>query len=526
MKRGRAMRKNSEKTLTAYGAVVALAVLLGLFVGRPAAAALVDCGAQPNDPLCLCTVSPSDPKCLGNVTYAVNTAVDLPADGKLYYGTLTVNSGVTVSFNRNTLNTPVFILAGGNVAINGYVFVNAPDAGTPGGATHVGIAGDAAIGDDGIAGVGAPGGFAGGVGGRGGTFGGSEGASGGWGRGPGGGGPGSNNWNDAMYSAGGAGYNGGGGARNGAVGGAAYGQDTLQPLVGGSGGGGGGGGSNFNGAGGGGGGGALLIASNTSVAINGSIQAQGARGGNTMRPDSYPGHGGAGGGGSGGALRIVADSITGGGSLYAQGAWGGVTTGWTNGDSYAGAYGRIRLEAKTTFSYTGSSSPGRSFGVPGPIFVPNDPTLRIASVAGSSVPATPTGVDDVVLPQGTTTGAVVLTGHQIPLGTTVTVVVKGQTGNQTSVTSPALAGTLDNSTATVQVTLPAGPSIIEARCSFTLVLSGGFALLKYGGEEVKTAEVQVGSDGKNQVTYVTSSGRRVPEKEIGPLAYALNYVRK
>src|SRR2546425_959231 len=85
-------------------------LILGLSMG--AAVAAVNSGSD-------CALTPPGPKCLGNVTYSVNTVVSLPPDGILHYGSLTVNGGVTLSFNRNTLNTPVFILASGDVTING-----------------------------------------------------------------------------------------------------------------------------------------------------------------------------------------------------------------------------------------------------------------------------------------------------------------------------------------------------------------------------------------------------------------------
>lgn len=49
----------------------------------------------------------------------------------------------------------------------------------------------------------------------------------------------------------------------------------------------------------------------------------------------------------------------------------------------------------------------------------------------------------------------------------------------------------------------------------------GSAKLEYQGETIETAEVQASSDGSYEVVYVTNSGKRVPEEEVGPLAYAL-----
>ncbi|MFO0733725.1 MAG: hypothetical protein U0361_22760 [Nitrospiraceae bacterium] len=48
----------------------------------------------------------------------------MPADGILNYTTVNIPGGVTVSFTRNALNTPVILLAQGDVVINGTVHVN------------------------------------------------------------------------------------------------------------------------------------------------------------------------------------------------------------------------------------------------------------------------------------------------------------------------------------------------------------------------------------------------------------------
>ncbi len=470
----------------------------------------------------ICATSPADPACLGDVTYAVNTVVPLPPDGKLQYGTLTVNSGVTVSFAPNALNTPVFILASGNVVITGTLNVSAPAPETPGGAAATGVTFDGNPGDDGIPGRGGPGGFPGGAGGLGGNFGGAFGQSGAFGGGPGGGGPGSGN--TSLHRAGGGGYGTAGAAIGGtAVAGPTYGQATLQPLVGGSGGGGGGGGGNFTGAGGAGGAGAILIASSGTVTINaaGRVFADGARGGRSgaFNDAAYPGHGGSGGGSAGGAIRVVAQSIAGTGALEALGGPGGSLQGCC--DAGAGGNGRIRMEANT-FTFTGSTNPVRSFDVPGPVFVPNNPTLRISAVGGQAAPAAPTGVGDVTLPQGVAQPvSIALQASQVPLGTTATVTVKPTNGAQASAISTAFNGTLAASTASATLTLPQGASVIEAQASFTLVLSGGALALQHRGESVERAEVMVDSNGHTQVTYVTASGKRVPEAEIGPLAYAL-----
>ena len=503
---------NPNQRFLKRGMLVALAAL-ALGLTPPTAAQQFSSGS-------ICATAPADPACLGDVTYSVNTVVPLPPDGVLQYGTLTVNAGVTVSFTPNTTNTPVFILCSGNVTINGTISVNAPAANTAGGATCTGITCDGNFGDDGIPGRGGPGGFAGGAGGLGASFGGALGRSGATGGGPGGGGPG--NINTSLQRPGGGGHAGAGGTIAGTFGGATYGQATLQPLIGGSGGGGGGGGSNFTGGGGGGGGGAILLASSGTLTINaaGRIFAEGARGGQSGHSGlaEYVGHGGSGGGGAGGGSRLVAQSLAGNGQVFARGSVGGVHEGCCDGPG--GGTGRIRMEANN-FTFSGTTDPTRVFATPGPVFVPNDPALRIAAVGGVAAPATPTGVGDVALPQAVSQPVTIaLEASQIPLGTAVSVAVKPASGNPTNVTSTALAGTLAASTATAVATLPQGASTIEAYATFTLVLSGGLAELRHEGETIELAEVGVGSDGAQTVTYVTTSGKRLPEEVVGPLAYA------
>src|SRR5229473_2155779 len=203
----------------------------------------------------------------------VNTQLQLPPDGIFNFTSVSIPTGVTVTFKKNTTNTPVVILATGNVTITGTIDVSGTRA------TDVGAAGDGNLGDDGVPGLGGPGGY---DGGRGGTAGTTPG-NGGNGLGPGGGGSGpfGPNFNCAgngqPVGGGGAGFGDVGGATvgQGTGGGVAYGTSQLLPLIGGSGGGGGSGWTGFSGSGGGGGGGAILIAASGTLNITGAIQANG-----------------------------------------------------------------------------------------------------------------------------------------------------------------------------------------------------------------------------------------------------------
>jgi hypothetical protein len=163
----------------------------------------------------------------GALNPTTNTILTLPANGVFNFTTVTVPVGVIVRFTRNAANTPVTLLATGNVTIAGILDLSA----TSGGGAVVGTF----LGSN--AGIGGPGGFDGGDGANG-----VAATLGGTGLGPGGGGPGT-----------GAGFATTGGVVS-ATGtpGAAYGNAQLLPLIGGSGGGGGGAGLGSTSAGGGG----------------------------------------------------------------------------------------------------------------------------------------------------------------------------------------------------------------------------------------------------------------------------------
>ena len=159
-------------------------------------------------PLHAQTFSSGSTGSLGALAPVSNTTVILPADGILHYTTVTIPSGVTVTFQRNAANTPVTLLATGDVLITRILNLD--------GATGTGYASSG------------PTVYAGGLGGPGGYQGGQSGA-----RGP-------------TNNAGSAGQGPGGGAGSLTTssygGGASYGAPStfvsLLLLVGGSGGGG------------------------------------------------------------------------------------------------------------------------------------------------------------------------------------------------------------------------------------------------------------------------------------------------
>ncbi|MBI4689687.1 MAG: hypothetical protein HY754_05425, partial [Nitrospirae bacterium] len=207
----------------------------------------------------------------GAFSPTTSTVVQLPADGIFNYTTVNIPSGITVKFQKNTANMPIYILATGDVTIAGTIDINGEN-GTAGNTGNIAPV---------PGGKGGPGGYDGGYGGEPGSTGISA-AEPGYGLGPGGGVPGSRNlYNTGYYMAyryaygggGGFGTDGSGGSYTGAVGGKSYGNSSLTPLIGGSGGGGGYLGSVWNqyGGGGGGGGGAILLASSGTINVTGEI---------------------------------------------------------------------------------------------------------------------------------------------------------------------------------------------------------------------------------------------------------------
>jgi hypothetical protein len=443
----------------------------------------------------------------GALNPTVNTEVVLPPSGILNYSSVNIPSGVTVTFKRNTLNTPVVLLVLGNATIAGTISVNGSNA------TAVGSAGDGNQGDDGQPGRGGPGGFDGGRGGP--SLVQMNPSLGGAGLGPGGGlGETSARNGCGGYGAGhavsGAGNN---CDSNGA--GTAYGSSLVLPLIGGSGGGGGHGRTNSEGAGGGGGAGAILIAAGGTLNVTGAIYADGGWGGFAAGTDV----GSWGGGGSGGAIRLVATAVAGNGVLQAIGGCAGGSGSFES--CWApSSKGRIRIEG-FSITRTQPSNPADTKDTPGPVFIPNSPTIRIASVAGQSVPATPTGNADVTLPTAVVNPVTVtFESTNVPLGNTIALTVTPANGTPTSAVSTAIAGSLAAGTASVQVTLPQGPSVLQARTTYTIVASLGDALSNFAANErVERLDVTatLGGDAGG-VKLVTVSGRTF---DAPPAALAL-----
>ena len=413
--------------------------------------------------------------------------LQVPPDGKFNYTTITIPLGVDVRFTRNSRNTPVYMLATGNVIINGNIDVGGQDAGTGG--------------DFSLQGRGGPGG---GDGGRGGP---TPSVAGGDGLGPGGGHGGIDD-NTKTIGGGGGGYQVAGSNATSYTtglpgsGGPAYGTAWVQPLAGGSGGGGGAGSSSsgaIGGGGGGGGGGAILIASSGTISgSSGFIVAQGGTGSRGGSALGAPRCDGTGGGGSGGAIRLLAAAIT----FPSSRAL--VDGGSTTGQICTGALGGTGGAGFKRFEVL--------FG--GTLDISNNPTLSITRVAGIDAPVNLTGYGDITLPANTPNPvSVELRATNIPPGGTVTVTVSPSAGPSVSVTSTILVGTQASSTATAQISVPNGLSSVQATANYSVPLALVEPLTRYAGEAVKSLKLTSVLNGGAKTLVVTASGR---ELEVPP----------
>jgi hypothetical protein len=207
----------------------------------------------------------------------------------------------------------------------------------------------------------------------------------------------------------------------------------LVPLVGGS------GGSGGTTQGGGAGGGALLIASLTSITVDGKIIAKGGSSSDGL-------------GGNGGAIRLVAPLIDGsGGAISAMG-------GQPNGSD-----GGVRFESSNN-RFQGTISTVHVFqGKPLGLFLPPNPppSVRIVSINGVLLNSQLFTINQ---PSAIT---VAVGAGNIPTGTVVELQCFSENGqNQTIKTSP-LTGTLEHSQATAVASFPKGPSRCFATAEWT-----------------------------------------------------------
>ena len=451
----------------------------------------------------------------GDFNPTANIKLPLPVDGVFNFKSVNIPANVTVTFARNAANTPVTILVQSDATIAGTIDVSGQNS------ADTGSAGDGNLADDGIPALGGPGGFDGGAGGY--PFNPTTGLStrGGDGQGPGGG-IGNiycnyyypNGYPQESFGLGGAG--GGFGSDGTKVGsafncagvenGKSYGNYQMQPLIGGSGGGGSGGARYYvRGIAGGGGGGALLLAVTGTVNVTGKILANGGSSGGNGLISGYASHNDSftqgGGGGSGGAIRIMASTLKGNGQITANGG-----SGWYS--SGNGGVGRIRLEVESNFLSTVPSPISANTSTPGFIFIPNHPSLAIASVAGVAL----AGNSEISIPASTTNPVnVVINATGIPTGTLVALTAKPENDAGVSAAPSALVGTAENSSATLSVDLPVGASILEASTTFVITAFLGNQLAPYAGNErVEKITLVASTGGESETRFITVSGKTYP----------------
>ncbi len=402
-------------------------------------------------------------------------AVALPPSGVFNFTTVTIAAGVTVSFTRNATNTPLMLLASGDVSIAGTIDVSGARGRDGASATDVVP----------NAGTGGPGGFDGGNGSNGIDALGD--ALGGAGLGPGG----------ASGNCGGS-FGGPGDACGNVI----YGTPGLVPIIGGSGGGGTNTGFGATAPGGGGGGGAILIAVSGTVTLTGAIVSRGRDGG-----AGVAGAVGAG-GGSGGAIRLVATTLAGvGGRFDVRGGNGG------NGSAggRAGGVGRIRIEAASNLAAINFNGVRPSLATPGSGSAGTLTITAVAGVPGPVIPSAMYATPDAVLPATTASPVTVtLAATNVPPGTTVTIAVIGRNGGSSTATT-TLGGTLAASSASTSVAIrTVEPSVVMATTSFTVTAANG-AALDADRASVERATVSATPLRLSQASYLASRGRNIEE---------------
>jgi hypothetical protein len=265
-----------------------------------------------------------------------------------------------------------------------------------------------------------------------------------------------------------------------------------------------------NSAGGGGGGGAILVASSGTITISGSILSNGGNGGQATQ-------GGGGGGGSGGSIFLKADVIAGEGIIQAIGGLGG--NGGSLSHSYGGygSDGRVRLESNTKLRQA-IADPVETLGPPTSVFVVNMPTVTMTAINGTSVTLPSGGSIDypnIVLGQSTSNPLTMdIAATDVPVGTTVEVLMTPKIGEQSVTTSTALSGTLASSTATASIALPTDTDYFVF--SLSVSFDAGQASLGFPkyveGEKIERIVVSSEIGSASKVFYITESGRKVPAR--------------
>jgi hypothetical protein len=275
---------------------------------------------------------------------------------------------------------------------------------------------------------------------------------------------------------------------------------TLIPLAGGSGGGGTGAwdtNCGFRGPGGsgGGGGGALLVAANVQIFLESSaVDARGGTGG-------FNCIGYRGGNGAGGSVRMVAPTLISNSSILL-------------------GNGVLRVEGNASvFNGFIDTVRGTVLAAPQPAIPSGIPTLRITSVGGIAVGQNPTGsisTPDVTFqtaPSGPVT--VNLAASNIPTTSpakVVTVRANPLIGTSTEAESTPLTGSLQSSTASASLTIPAGAGVITAVTSFPVTTAMLDRLPQIPGMKPALIEVTADASGTSRTFVIGEDSRRVELK--------------
>jgi hypothetical protein len=146
------------------------------------------------------------------------------------------------------------------------------------------------------------------------------------------------------------------------------------------------------------------------------------------------------------------------------------------------------------------------------VFLSEVPSIRIASVGGVATPENPTGIADITLPADTVGPTeVVFQTRNVPAGNTVLLRLSPAYGLSSEAISPAIAlsqGSTTDGTASVSVTLPSGPSTLQATTTYTVVVAGQIDLSRFAqNEPVEKVEVTVSLVGETRARVLTASGK-------------------
>jgi hypothetical protein len=183
-----------------------------------------------------------------------------------------------------------------------------------------------------------------------------------------------------------------------------------------------------------------------------------------------------------------------------------------------GSNGIVRIEAYNYMNFSPIVSGAASSVLsknPNPPSIANPPQLSITSVAGIAAPSSPAALydsPDIILPNNQPNPVTVaLAAANVPLNTSVKLIMMPEVGAQTVVQASALSGTLANSTTTASVTLPPGGTRLTASVTIDLTAQNSLPPMFINGERVNAIEVSASFGGRSETTYITQSGRRIKE---------------